>query len=199
MSGAHVSTFKTVMLAALIGGMVALMPGVAATADATSGRAPGLILHRDQTGPRDQSWTAPRRWSTANDWEPNVAASKASAWVYQMTTRYSHPSQCARGMSHCIVFRASADHGRTWRAARPLPRRYCPPHRRCVLAKEQNDPVLQVSSTGVIFAAWMNDWDVTFMRSSDHGRTWHDAVDFRRAAGLSFTDKPWLALFPVRP
>jgi hypothetical protein len=190
-----VFAFKAVMLATLIGGMVALSPGAAGMADAASAREPGLVFHRDVAGPRIQSWAAPRRWSAANDWEPNVAASKSSAWVYQMTTRYSHPSQCAGGMSHCIVFRASADHGRTWRAARSMPRRYCPPHRRrCVLAKEQNDPVLQVTSTGVIYAAWMNDWDVTFMRSSDHGRTWHDAVDFRRAAGLSFTDKPWLAM-----
>jgi hypothetical protein len=56
--------------------------------------------------------------------------------------------------------------------------------------------VLQVSASGVIYAAWMDDWDVVFMRSADHGRTWHDAVDFRRAAGLSFTDKPWLAISP---
>lgn len=141
-----------------------------------------------------QAWTTPQRWSSANDWEPNVAASSNSAWVYQMTTRYSHPSQCgAKG--HCLVFRASANHGRTWSAARALPRRYCPPRRhQCVLARNQNDPVLAVSARGVIYAAWMDDWDVVFMRSSDHGQTWHDRFDFRRAAGRSFTDKPWIVI-----
>jgi hypothetical protein len=54
--------------------------------------------------------------------------------------------------------------------------------------------VLQVSARGVIYAAWMDDWDVVFMRSSDHGRTWHDRFDFRRAVGRSFTDKPWIAI-----
>jgi hypothetical protein len=142
-----------------------------------------------------QGWTGPGRWSAADDWEPNVAASQNSAWVYQMTTRYSHPSQCPAANGHCLVFRASANHGRTWSATRALPSRYCPPHfRHCVTARNQNDPVLRVSARGVIYAAWMDGWDVVFMRSSDHGRTWHDQFDFRRAVGLSFTDKPWIAI-----
>lgn len=146
--------------------------------------------------PMSQHWTEPHRWAkAANDWEPNVAASQNSAWVYQMTTRYSHPSQCAGTKGHCIVFRASANHGRSWKATRALPNRFGPPTRhRCVRAKNQNDPVLAVSTRGVIYAAWMDDWDVVFMRSSDHGRTWHNRFDFRRAAGLSFTDKPWIAI-----
>jgi len=181
---------NVVILATVLGGLLAAAPGAAAAAGAGPagpGR-PHPAAH--------QRWTAPRRWAAANDWEPNVAASPRSPWVYQMTTRYSHPSACGRGMRHCIVFRASADHGRTWTAARPMPRRYCPPGRRCALASWQNDPVLAVSTSGVIYAAWMNGWNVTFMRSTDHGRSWHDAAYFRRAAGLSFTDKPWLAISP---
>jgi hypothetical protein len=53
-----------------------------------------------------------------------------------------------------------------------------------------------VSSAGVSYAAWMNQWDVTFARSYDHGRTWTALHDFRRAAGLSFTDKPWIVISP---
>ncbi|HEY3905781.1 MAG TPA: sialidase family protein [Streptosporangiaceae bacterium] len=182
-------------LAVALGGMVTLSPVATGTATAASGRETGLASHRDPAGPSTQRWTAPRRWATADDWEPNVAASQTSAWVYQLTTRYSHPSQCARAKGHCIVFRASANHGRTWKATRAVPSRYCPPARhRCVLARNQNDPVLAVSTAGVIYAAWMDDWDVVFMRSADHGRTWHDQADFRRAAGLSFTDKPWIAI-----
>jgi hypothetical protein len=40
----------------------------------------------------------------------------------------------------------------------------------------------------------MNNWDVVFARSRDHGRTWTPVHDFRRAAGASFTDKPWIAI-----
>jgi hypothetical protein len=66
----------------------------------------------------------------------------------------------------------------------------------CRKARWQNDPVLAVSATGVIYAAWMNNWDVVFARSPDHGRTWTDLHDFRRALGASFTDKPWIAISP---
>ena len=186
-----VNRLMVLTLATALGAMVTLSPVAMGTAKAASGREAGLAAHRDPAALRMQRWTAPRRWATADDWEPNVAASQTSAWVYQLTTRYSHPSQCARAKGHCIVFRASANRGRTWKATRAVPSRYCPPARhRCVLARNQNDPVLAVSAAGVIYAAWMDDWDVVFMRSADHGRTWHDQADFRRAAGLSFTDKP---------
>src|SRR5262249_2162521 len=71
---------------------------------------------------------------------------------------------------------------------------YCPQKGSCHLARWQNDPVLVVARTGVIYAIWMNGWNVTFARSSDHGRTWRHQIDFRRTAGLRFTDKPWLAI-----
>jgi len=77
-----------------------------------------------------------------------------------------------------------------------MPRRQCPPGKFCRLAHWQNDPGIAVSSAGVSYAAWMNQWDVTFAKSYDHGRTWTALHDFRRAAGLSFTDKPWIAISP---
>ncbi|MHB1431127.1 MAG: sialidase family protein [Streptosporangiaceae bacterium] len=186
-----------ILVTLFLGAAVVMAPGLAGIARAAPGGPVALSSHPGRFGSAALNWTRPRRWAKANDWEPNVAASPTSAWVYQMTTRYGHPSVCAKRMTNCLVFRASANHGRTWTVARPLPRRYCPPNRHhCVLARAQNDPVFQVSDTGVIYAAWMDDWDVVFMRSTDHGRTWHDVIDFRRRSGLSFTDKPWIAISP---
>ena len=37
---------------------------------------------------------------------------------------------------------------------------------------------------------------ILFRSSPDRGRTWTGLHDFRRAAGLSFTDKPWIAISP---
>jgi hypothetical protein len=73
-------------------------------------------------------------------------------------------------------------------------RRQCPPAKACRRAAWQNDPVLAVSASGVIYAAWMNQWDVVFAKSRDRGRTWTGFHDFRRALGASFTDKPWIAM-----
>ena len=56
--------------------------------------------------------------------------------------------------------------------------------------------MLAVSAPGVSYAAWMNQWDVVFAKSADHGRVWTDFHDFRRALGSSFTDKPWIAISP---
>jgi hypothetical protein len=147
--------------------------------------------HRHAAG-----WTSERRWGAKNDWEPNIAAAPSSPWLYQMTTQYGGPSVCRPHMQHCILFRSSPDRGRTWHTSVVMNRRQCPPGRACRQAAWQNDPVLAVSASGVIYAAWMNQWDVVFARSADHGRVWTGYHDFRRALGASFTDKPWIAISP---
>jgi hypothetical protein len=141
-------------------------------------------------------WTSEQRWSPKNDWEPNIAADPSSSWLYQMTTRYGGPSACRPRMAHCILFRSSADRGRTWHKSIVMSRRKCSPGQTCQRATWQNDPVLAVSTSGVVYAAWMNNWSVVFARSSDHGRTWTGLHNFRRALGASWTDKPWIAISP---
>ena len=141
-------------------------------------------------------WTTEQRWGPHDDWEPNIAADPSSSWLYQMTTQYGGHRVCRPRMNHCILFRSSPDRGRTWQRAIIMPRKQCPPGKSCRLAAWQNDPGITVSSSGVIYAAWMNQWDVTFARSRDHGRTWTGRHDFRRALGISFTDKPWIAISP---
>ncbi len=141
-------------------------------------------------------WTTEQRWGPHNDWEPNIAADPSSSWLYQMTTQYGGHRVCRPHMNHCILFRSSANRGRTWHPAIVMPRRQCPPAKFCRLARWQNDPGIAVATSGVIYAAWMNQWDVTFAKSRDHGRTWTGLHDFRRALGISFTDKPWIAISP---
>jgi hypothetical protein len=126
-------------------------------------------------------------WSSANDWEPNVAAAPGTSWVYEETTRYGSKN-CA-GMKHCIVFRSSSNGGASWSADTVM----CAT---CAGVQAQNDPVMKVGSDGTVYAVWMNDWDVVFSKSSDHGVTWSTPIDFRTMTGLKFTDKPWLVISP---
>ena len=169
--------------------------GAARPAAAASTAPAGPAAAAAGQGPA-RHWTVERRWSRHNDWEPNIGADPSSSWLYQMTTQYGGPSACRPHMGHCILFRSSPDRGRSWQQDRVMPRRQCPPGRACRPARWQNDPVLAVSASGVIYAAWMNGWDVTFAKSRDHGRTWTRRHDFRRALGASFTDKPWIAISP---
>jgi hypothetical protein len=142
------------------------------------------------------AWTTEQRWGPHNDWEPNIAAAPGSPWLYQMTTQYGGHRVCAPDMNHCILFRSSPDRGGTWDPGTVMPRTQCAPGRSCRQAAWQNDPALGVSASRVIYAAWMNGWDVVFAKSRDHGRTWTGYHDFRRALGASFTDKPWITISP---
>ena len=147
-------------------------------------------------GRHSGGWTSEQRWGPKNDWEPNIAADPSSSWLYQMTTRYGGPSVCRPHMEHCIRFRSSADRGRTWQPSIVMSGWKCPPGTACSRTIWQNDPVLAVSASGVIYAAWMNNWSVVFARSPDHGRTWTGFHNFRRALRTSWTDKPWITISP---
>jgi hypothetical protein len=124
-------------------------------------------------------------WSSYNDWEPNVATAPGSSYVYELTTRYS-TKFCSSGQGHCIVFRASSDGGATWGADQII----------CPCRSAQNDPVMKVAADGTIYQVHMNGYAVVFQKSSDHGSTWSVPIDFKALSGLSFTDKPWIAISP---
>jgi hypothetical protein len=144
-------------------------------------------------GQRSAPFADEQVWNAAtNDWEPTVATDPSSSYVYQMTTRYGGPSVCQSGMQHCIRFRASSDGGTTWGTDRIM----CP-GTSCKGVHAQNDPQVKVASNGVVYAAWMNDYDVTFATSSDHGATWTTPIDVRTGSGLTFTDKPILLISPT--
>jgi hypothetical protein len=124
-------------------------------------------------------------WSSSDDWEPNVATDPSSAYVYEITTRYSNKF-CASGQGHCMAFRSSASGGASWSGDS----RMCP----CKAA--QNDPVMKVATDGTIYNVHMNGYAVVFQKSADHGQTWSTPIDFKALSGLSFTDKPWIAISP---
>ncbi len=124
-------------------------------------------------------------WSSSDDWEPNVATDPSSAYVYEITTRYSSKF-CANGQGHCMAFRSSANGGGSWSGDSRL----CP----CKAA--QNDPVMKVATDGTIYNVHMNGYAVVFQKSADHGQTWTTPIDFKALSGLSFTDKPWIAISP---
>jgi hypothetical protein len=134
-------------------------------------------------------WSSEARWSANDDWEPTIAADPSSNWVYQATTRYGGPKACSSCPGTAIIFRASSDGGATWGADRFI----CT----CKNVKAQADPVLAVSSTGAVYAVFMNDYNpgVMFSKSTDHGATWTAPLAVS-GKSLSFTDKPWLAISP---
>lgn len=137
-------------------------------------------------------WQSEQVWNAGkNDWEPSIATdpTPGSSWVYQATTRYGGGKACSSCPGTAIIVRSSSDSGVIWSADRFI----CA----CKNVKAQNDPVLAVSNTGVVYAVWMNDYNpgVVFAKSSDHGVTWTAPIAVK-GRGLSFTDKPWMAISP---
>jgi hypothetical protein len=177
---------------AVIGVAVGFVLASAASADALHGTGAGHLANRGSTATRQSRvprspgvFTSEALWSSANDWEPNVATDPSSSYVYELTTRYS--KFCAPSQGHCMAFRASSNGGTTWGADQLI----------CPCKGAQNDPVMTVATDGTIYEVHMNGYAVVFQKSADHGVSWSTPIDLKALSGLSFTEKPWIAISPT--
>jgi len=125
--------------------------------------------------------------SVYDDWEPAVATDPATAYVYQITTRYSGPAACNGCPFPVLVFRSSSNGGTSYGPDRFLN----------ISKNPQNDPQIQVDMNGNLYVAWLDNFNpgVKFMKSSDHGVTWTTPITFTgKGRKPSWSDKPWLAI-----
>lgn len=115
-----------------------------------------------------------------NNWEPVTAADPTSQWVYQMTTAQT---------PNLLLFRSSADGGKTWHAARNL----C---RRGIKLYFQYDPQVVVGGDGAVDAVCLDNYrpGVVFTRSSDHGASFSAPVHVDGT--LKYSDHPVLLVSP---
>lgn len=128
-----------------------------------------------------------RAWSGYDDWEPAIAADPSSTYVYQLTTRYNGPAACNGCPFPNIIFRSSSDGGNTWSADKFL----------VISKKKQNDPMIEVASDGVIYAAWLDDYSpgVKFLKSTNRGSTWSTPIAFTgKGKKPNWSDRPLLAI-----
>jgi hypothetical protein len=125
---------------------------------------------------------------TGDDWEPAIAADPNGPFVYVLHNRYGGAPACRNGCPDpAMILHASRDGGRTWRTERYL----CT----CKGAKGQHDPLIEVvPQTGDLYAVWMNNFDIHFSASTDHGRTWSTPVFIH--PDLNWGDKPNMAVSP---
>lgn len=125
-----------------------------------------------------------RVWSGQDDWEPALAADKDSPYVYQLTTRFSGPKPCNTCSLPAIAFRSSSNEGATWSSDTFI----------AITSKLQADPEIEVAA-GSVYAAFLNGWDIDFVKSTDRGETWSKPLN---VAGVrnegGYADKPLLAV-----
>ena len=124
--------------------------------------------------------------STADDWEPAIAADPNAPYVYLLTTRYTGPTACGnRCPLPYMMLKVSNDGGATWGPDRYI----CT----CTGVGSQADPIIEVvPNTGAVYAVFMNGYNVMFTKSADHGATWSTPV--KTYGKVSWNDKPILAV-----
>jgi hypothetical protein len=122
-----------------------------------------------------------------DDWEPAIAADPNGPNVYALVTRYGVTIPGCQGKcpDPAIVLERSTDNGATWTDGQFL----CG----CKGSQGQFDPIIEVvPGTGHVYAVWMNDFNVVFSSSTNHGVSWSTPV--KTYGNVSWTDKPVLAV-----
>src|SRR5512140_470491 len=117
--------------------------------------------------------------SSGNGWEPAVAADPSAPYVYGGWMQYE-------GNKTLIKVAISSDGGSTFGAARTV----CPS---CATGTAEYDIVLAASSSGVVFATYMQSYNISFTKSLDHAATWTRPIT---VSGASWGDKPWSGVSP---
>ena len=106
---------------------------------------------------------------SGDDWEPAIAADPNAPYVYIMHNRYGTSPCQGPCPDPAMVLHVSKDGGKTWAPERFL----C----ECRNINGQWDPLLEVvPETGDVYAMWMNNYKISFSKSSDHGRTWTEPL-----------------------
>ena len=138
--------------------------------------------------PPAAGWSTERAVSRAyDDWEPAIAADPNAPYLYRLVTRYGQPACANKCPDAAIVLQASGDNGGHWGPGRYL----C----RCVGSPWQADPQIEVAAnSGIVEAAFLNQYNVWFTSSSDHGKTWTKAASV--IGTTRWADKPILTTNP---
>jgi hypothetical protein len=111
--------------------------------------------------------------ATGDGWEPAIAADPSAPYVYAGWMQYA-------GNRINIAFRTSADGGTTWGAV----------HNINTSNQGQYDIVLTTTTTGAVYATYMQGNHIVFTKSTDHGATFAAPV---QVSGGTWADKPWMA------
>ena len=131
-------------------------------------------------------WAGELKLGVEDTWEPTIAADPSGPYLYVMYNRFGGPKACKQCPAIPMQLRVSSDNGVSWGPETyPCP---CPG-----VNGFQYDPVVKVANNGVVYATWMNRYDIVFSKSSNHGATWTAPIE---VSGQPWADKPWIGVSP---
>ena len=149
----------------------------------------GVAAHIANAAPA--GWAGEQLLSAAaDDWEPAAAAdpkvyANGASYAYLLATRYASTKPCPGNCpTPYMALYVSSNAGATWSSGTPL----------CACkGSGQFDPIIEVvPNTGAVYAAYMNGFNVMFIKSTDHGANWSAPV--KTYGNVSWNDKPTLAV-----
>jgi hypothetical protein len=112
--------------------------------------------------------------ATGDGWEPAIAADPSAPYVYVAWMQY-------KGAKVSINIRTSSNGGATFGTAKPI----------CASCNPgEYDVTLATTSTGVLYATYMQGNNISFTKSTDHGVTFSVPLTI---SGGTWADKPWMA------
>jgi hypothetical protein len=111
--------------------------------------------------------------ATGDGWEPAIAADPSAPYVYAAWMQYV-------GNKIQIWIRVSSDNGTTWSTAKQL----TPSN------QGQYDISLATTSSGAVYASYMQGNHIMFTKSTNHGSTFSTPL---QVSGGTWADKPWIA------
>jgi len=111
--------------------------------------------------------------ASGDGWEPAIAADPSAPYVYAAWMQYI-------GNKVQIWIRISSDNGATWSTAKQL----------APSQQGQYDISLVTTSSGAVYASYMQGNHIMFTKSTDHGSTFSTPL---QVSGGTWADKPWIA------
>ena len=118
----------------------------------------------------------------ADDWEPAIAADPNAPFVYILHNRFGGAKACSNSCPDpAMILHVSTNGGKTFGPDRFI----C----ECRNVQGQWDPLIEVvPDTGAVYAVFMNDFDIHFSKSLDHGKKWSTPVPIY--GNVAWGDKP---------
>ena len=159
--GAPVRSFRSWPIQGVVVAAIALSLGVVTTTGAL-GATTGWAGETILSSP-----------ATGDGWEPAVAADPSAPYVYAAWMQYV-------GNKIQIWIRVSSDNGATWAAAKQL----------APSQQGQYDISLVTTSSGAVYASYMQGNHIMFTKSTNHGSTFSTPL---QVSGGTWADKPWIA------
>jgi hypothetical protein len=135
-----------------------------------------LMLFTSSANAATAGWMGETKLSsptTGDGWEPAIAADPTAPYVYAGWMQYA-------ANKVYIAVRVSADGGSTWGAVTRL----------FTSNQGQYDISLATTSSGAVYATYMQGNHIEFQKSTNHGATWTAPL---QVSGGTWADKPWEA------